>query len=52
MEKPGRYTCMEYRQEMTLLGLKRRLENTDLADGEKEQMVIDIKVLEAEMGMD
>ncbi len=52
MSPDHRYTCREYRQEMTLLGLKQRLKNADLSEEERRRVVEDIPKLEAEMGMD
>jgi len=46
------YTCSEYREEMMLLGLKKRLNNANLSDEEKRVIVEDIKKLEAVMCMD
>ena len=46
------YTCTEYRQEMVLLGLKRRLADPALDPSEKKQIEKEIKILEAQMGMD
>lgn len=43
---------MEYRQEMTLLGLRRRLENPGLTEAEKKRIEQEIKMLEKQMGMD
>ena len=47
----GVYTCTEYREEMILLGLKRRLENKALSDAEKKELKKEIKQLEKQMGM-
>ena len=46
------YTCVDYRTEMILLGLKRRLELEDLSAKEKEEILKQIKKLEASMGLD
>ncbi len=46
------YTCVDYRTEMILLGLKRRLELEDLSAEEKEDILKQIKKLEAVMGLD
>jgi len=43
------YTCQDYRQEMILLGLQRRLHDTDLSDDEKKQVMEAIRKLEHEM---
>lgn len=48
-----RYTCTDYREEMRLIGLRRRLrEDTTLSEEEKETLRAEIRRLEAEMGMD
>ena len=47
-----KYTCTDYRTEMILLGLKRRLEQKDLSAEEKEDILKQIKKLEAAMGFD
>jgi hypothetical protein len=52
MKPPVKYTCAEYRQEMILLGLRRRLEDPNLPDAEKERIIQQLKSLEDEMGMD
>ena len=46
------YTCTDYRTEMILLGLKRRLELEDLSGEEKEEILKQIRKLEAIMGLD
>lgn len=46
------YTCNDYRAEMILLGLKRRLEQEDLSKEEKEDILFKIKELEQKMGLD
>jgi hypothetical protein len=45
------YTCTDYRMEMILLGLKRRLAEPGLDDREIQQLQEQIRKLEAEMGM-
>ncbi len=47
-----KYTCTEYREEMILLSLKRRLNDPGLAPDEKAQIEEEIRKLEAKMGMD
>jgi len=47
-----RYTCREYREEMTLLGLNQRLKDADLTEEERRRVEEDIRRLETEMGMD
>ena len=46
------YTCVDYRTEMILLGLKRRLELEDLSAEEKGDILKQIKKLEAAMELD
>ncbi len=46
-----RYTCREYREEMTLLGLRRLLEKKDLPSTEREKIEKKIKKIEEEMGL-
>ena len=47
------YTCRDYREEMTLLGLKKRLESEDgLSKEERRIIVEEIRKLELEMHMD
>ena len=45
------YTCVDYRSEMKLLGLKRRLEEENLTEDERSQIAHEIKELEKEMEM-
>ena len=45
------YTCLDYRSEMKLLGLKRKLEEEYLSEEEKELIVREIKELEKAMKM-
>lgn len=45
------YTCTDYRQEMILLGLKRRLAEAGLDENEKQVLEEQIRKLEAEIGM-
>jgi len=45
------YTCVDYRSEMKLLGLKRKLEEENLTEEERAQIVQEIKELEKEMEM-
>ena len=45
------YTCVDYRSEMKLLGLKKRLEEENLNEEERDQIVQEIKELEKEMQM-
>ena len=50
MEKPL-YTCSEYREEMILLALRRRLEKGQLNEEETLRLLKEIKELEKQMGM-
>jgi len=45
------YTCSEYREEMLLLGLQRRLHAENISEEEREHLKERIKDLEATMGM-
>ena len=51
-EKKSRYTCADYRKEMTLLSLKRRLSAAQLSDKERRILQSEIRRLESEMNMD
>lgn len=48
----GRYTCKEYREEMTLLNLRRQLYRADLSDEEKERINETIDRLTKDMDME
>jgi hypothetical protein len=45
------YTCADYREEMMLLGLKKRLETESLSEEEKASIQDRIAVIEKSMGM-
>ena len=45
------YTCVDYRAEMILLGLKRRLQNEELTDKEREDILSEIRKLETAIGL-
>lgn len=45
------YTCSDYRLEMILLGLRRRLNEENLSDPEKDRLLKEIRKIEAEMEM-
>jgi hypothetical protein len=47
-----KYTCLDYRSEMKLLGLKRRLKEKNLSKKEKALIIQKIKKLEKAMKMD
>ncbi|MFP4159198.1 MAG: hypothetical protein ACLFQ9_05535 [Desulfobacterales bacterium] len=46
-----KYTCSDYRAEMILVSLQRRLEQNDLSDSERQSLEAEIKRLKQEMGM-
>ncbi|GAB6904857.1 conserved hypothetical protein [Desulfosarcina cetonica] len=52
MQSKGKYTCTEYRQEMILLGLKRRLTDPQLSEADRLRLTEEIRELEKQMGMD
>lgn len=45
------YTCTEYRQEMILLGLQRRLADPNLDPAEKQRLQEQIRKIEKDMDM-
>jgi hypothetical protein len=52
METGNKYTCTDYRREMLLLALQRRISQEKLTDAERRELEETIQRLEAEMGMD
>jgi hypothetical protein len=50
-QKQHKYTCNEYREEMILAGLQKRLQQNDLSETEREQLLQDINELEKKMGL-
>jgi hypothetical protein len=48
----NKYTCNEYREEMILLGLQKKLASNDLSDEEKAGLIEEIKKIEKEMDME
>ena len=46
-----KYTCHDYREEMTLLGLKKRLNSPGLSGDERREIEEAIRRLEVEMEM-
>lgn len=52
MQPEIRYTCKDYRQEMLLVGLRKKLENNRLPEEAREDIEEEIRRLESEMGMD
>jgi len=51
-EKKHVYTCLDYRQEMTLLALKMRLSSNEISEKEKQHILSEIKKIEVTMEMD
>jgi len=47
----GQYTCNEYREEMILLGLQKRLSSKGLTRKEKESLLKEIAQVEKRMGI-
>jgi hypothetical protein len=45
------YTCHDYRKEMVLLGLRNRLNTSELSEEEKQNILSEICRLEEEIGM-
>lgn len=52
MEKKERYGCSDYRREMILVGLKKRLAAPGLTERERESLESEIEKLEKEMSLD
>ena len=44
--KKGKYTCNDYREEMILLGLKRRLYQQNLGEEERKEILREIENIE------
>ena len=51
-DKKPRYTCADYRKEMILVSLKRRINKGSLSDEERDKLLSEIRRLESEMNMD
>jgi len=47
-----RYTCNDYRLEMMLAGMRRRLADPGLNEDERERLRQEIRLLEREMGLE
>lgn len=45
------YTCNEYREEMILAALQKRLQQSSLSKTEREKLVQDIEELEKKIGL-
>jgi hypothetical protein len=52
MKNDSRHTCVDYREEMTILGLKRRLREQNISEEEKQAIILEIKRLESLMQID
>ena len=52
MPQNTKYTCSDYRTEMRLLGLKKRLHKNDLSKSEKQDIEAEIVKLEKILQMD
>jgi SMC interacting uncharacterized protein involved in chromosome segregation len=52
MSEHQKPTCSDYRQEMILLGLQRRLAKEDLSETEKKAIKAEIEKLEKEIQLD
>ena len=46
-----KYTCTDYRKEMTLLSLKLRLQQENLTEKERAALLEEIRKLEQQMGL-
>ncbi len=46
-----KYTCLEYREEMILLGLQKRLATPGLSAEERDSLLKEIERVEKEMGI-
>ncbi len=51
-DKTHNYTCQDYRQEMILLSLKKRLQDPELPEKDKREIEQEIQKLEKEMDLD
>jgi len=51
MSEQSPYACRQYREEMILLGLRKRLSDPALAEDERQAIEKEILRLEAQMGM-
>ena len=52
MPQSPKYTCNDYREEMRLLGLKKRLNENDLSPAEKRSLEAEISELQKALQMD
>ena len=51
MSENANYTCNDYRQEMILLALQRKLAEENLSEAEKATIQEEIRRIEEQMGM-
>jgi hypothetical protein len=51
-QSKSQYTCNEYREEMILLGLQKRLASQDLSPEEKTDLLKEIAIVEKQVGID
>ena len=47
-----KYSCTDYRTEMILLSLKKRLKQEDLNEAEQKDIILKIEKIEADMELD
>ena len=52
MKNTKQFSCTEYRKEMMLLGLQKRLYESDLTEAEKQALKAEIANLKAAMQLD
>lgn len=50
-EKKGSYSCNDYREEMILLGLQKRLHQPGLTEEERHKIIKEIEKVEKQMGL-
>jgi len=50
-QKQHKYTCNEYREEMILAALQKRLQQNNLSETERKRLLQDINELEKKMGL-
>lgn len=47
----SKYTCNDYRAEMILAGLNKRLNRPDITEKEKEELLKEIEKIEKQIGL-
>ncbi len=52
MKKRSKYTCRDYREEMILLSLRRRLLQKNLSEKERRVIIEEIEKLESDLEID